>query len=309
MKNLTLSELKAKVTLAEYQSTAVQYSVKLCEEINAAGVPCELSFECEDSDGKLYYRSYNIQLLNTSNGAIIFINKRDTDKQFSLWLGNRYEFCDESEQTEVKEKYFTEQPNKIGVITAAKVAQWVDYLQANHRAFSDRNIENCKKIDLFKIQFNGFVTSCPDLVATNYRDRGNYYYIHEGGKRGYIVRNGLEYNFEITPGRGFISNKISVRAGNTLAEFIQLSSNNIKQAPKNNETILNNNERVFMVTWSLANHVFCNLKDLSSVVKSNSLAAGYYTIYHFWNNKPKKATKKLIKDMHEAARLPMDFFM
>lgn len=73
-------------------------------------------------------------------------------------------------------------------------------------------------------------------------------------------------------------------------------------------TTVNNNERVFMVCWSVGSHVFCNLADLSQVVKANNLRAGYYKIFHFWNNKPIKATKKLLKEMHAAHSLPFDFF-
>lgn len=72
-------------------------------------------------------------------------------------------------------------------------------------------------------------------------------------------------------------------------------------------TTIKNNERVFMVTTSVANHYFCNIKDLPNVIKSNDLRAGYYKIFHFWNNKQTRLTKKLLKDMLNAHSIPFDF--
>ena len=73
------------------------------------------------------------------------------------------------------------------------------------------------------------------------------------------------------------------------------------------QTILDNNQRVFLVVDSCGRNYFCNLKDLNKVILENNLNSGYYTIYHFWNNKPKKATKKLLKDMFNAQGIEQKF--
>ena len=52
---------------------------------------------------------------------------------------------------------------------------------------------------------------------------------------------------------------------------------------------------------------FCNLKQLNEVIRENNLVEGYYTINHFWNNKPKKASKKLLKEMFEAQGIEKQF--
>ena len=65
-------------------------------------------------------------------------------------------------------------------------------------------------------------------------------------------------------------------------------------------TTIDNNQRVFQVVDSYGRNYFCNLKQLNEVIKENNLVEGYYTINHFWNNKPKKASKKLLKEMFEA---------
>ena len=65
-------------------------------------------------------------------------------------------------------------------------------------------------------------------------------------------------------------------------------------------TTIDNNQRVFQVVDSYGRNYFCNLKQLNEVIRENNLVEGYYTINHFWNNKPKKASKKLLKEMFEA---------
>lgn len=65
-------------------------------------------------------------------------------------------------------------------------------------------------------------------------------------------------------------------------------------------TTIDNNQRVFQVVDSYGRNYFCNLKQLNEVIRENNLIEGYYTINHFWNNKPKKASKKLLKEMFEA---------
>lgn len=72
-------------------------------------------------------------------------------------------------------------------------------------------------------------------------------------------------------------------------------------------TIIDNNQRVFQIVDSNGRNYFCNLKQLNEVIRENNLVEGYYTINHFWNNKPKKASKKLLKEMFEAQGIEKQF--
>ena len=72
-------------------------------------------------------------------------------------------------------------------------------------------------------------------------------------------------------------------------------------------TTIDNNQRVFQVVDSYGRNYFCNLKQLNGVIRENNLLEGYYTINHFWNNKPKKASKKLLKEMFEAQGIEKQF--
>lgn len=73
------------------------------------------------------------------------------------------------------------------------------------------------------------------------------------------------------------------------------------------QTTINNSLRVFQIVTSLGHQYFCNLHDIGRIVKQLELRAGYYTLYHFWNSKPKKVSKKYLKEMLQANELPFDF--
>lgn len=66
---------------------------------------------------------------------------------------------------------------------------------------------------------------------------------------------------------------------------------------------VNGNFRTFMIVDSLCRNYFCNLAQIRRVIDQNSLRSGYYTIYEFWNNKPKKCSKKHLNEMFEAHQI------
>lgn len=73
-------------------------------------------------------------------------------------------------------------------------------------------------------------------------------------------------------------------------------------------TVINNNERIYQVISSLGKQWFCNIEDLNTIVKDNQLREGYFKIYDFWNNKPKKVSQKNLKLFFEGANLKQDFY-
>jgi len=73
------------------------------------------------------------------------------------------------------------------------------------------------------------------------------------------------------------------------------------------KTEIDNNQRVFQVIDSYGSSYFCNLKDLNRVIKENNLIQGEYTINHFWNSKPQRASKKLLNDLFKASGIVKEF--
>lgn len=74
------------------------------------------------------------------------------------------------------------------------------------------------------------------------------------------------------------------------------------------KTTINNNLRVYQVITSNGKQFFCNIEDLNQIVNDNNMQPGYFKIYHFWNNKPEKVSKKDLKAFFEGSQLKQEFF-
>lgn len=74
------------------------------------------------------------------------------------------------------------------------------------------------------------------------------------------------------------------------------------------KTTINNNQRVYQVVTSLGKQVFCNIEQLNEVVAFLGTHEGYFKIYHFWNNKAEKVSKKYLKELFESANLKQEFY-
>lgn len=73
------------------------------------------------------------------------------------------------------------------------------------------------------------------------------------------------------------------------------------------KTILTEGHRVFLVKTSWGKQIFCNIEQLNGAIAYLDTRVGYFTIYHFWNNKPKKVSKKDMKLFFEGANLTQNF--
>ena len=73
------------------------------------------------------------------------------------------------------------------------------------------------------------------------------------------------------------------------------------------KTTIDNNLRVYQVTTSTGKQAVRNIEQLNEVVKDLQTQPDYFKIFHFWNNKPQKVTKKDLKAFFEGAQLKQDF--
>jgi hypothetical protein len=72
------------------------------------------------------------------------------------------------------------------------------------------------------------------------------------------------------------------------------------------KTTINNDLRVYQVITSAGKQFFCNIEQLNYVINSEC-KKGEFKIYHFWNNKPQRLTKKTLKEMFEGSQLQQEF--
>lgn len=73
-------------------------------------------------------------------------------------------------------------------------------------------------------------------------------------------------------------------------------------------TTINNNQRVFQAITSTGKQAFCNIEQLNEVVALLDTHEGYFKIYHFWNNKAEKVSKKYLKELFESTNLKQEFY-
>lgn len=73
------------------------------------------------------------------------------------------------------------------------------------------------------------------------------------------------------------------------------------------KTTINNDLRVYQVLTSTGKQYFCNIEDLNEICKD--MNPGYFKIYHFWNNKAQKVSKKDLKALFEGANLVQTFYL
>lgn len=72
------------------------------------------------------------------------------------------------------------------------------------------------------------------------------------------------------------------------------------------KTTINNDLRVYQVVTSTGKQFFCNIDDLNEICKE--MNPGYFKIYHFWNNKAQKVSKKDLKAFFDGANLVQTFY-
>lgn len=72
-------------------------------------------------------------------------------------------------------------------------------------------------------------------------------------------------------------------------------------------TIIDNSLRVYQILDSNGRQFFCNIEDISRIVKGHNMRAGYFKIFHFWNNKAQRVSKKDLKAFYEGSQLKQDF--
>lgn len=73
------------------------------------------------------------------------------------------------------------------------------------------------------------------------------------------------------------------------------------------KTTINNNLRVYQVVTSTGAQIFCNIEQLNEACEFLQVRAGYFKIYHFWNNKPEKLSKKALDAMFKGSQLERNF--
>lgn len=74
------------------------------------------------------------------------------------------------------------------------------------------------------------------------------------------------------------------------------------------KTLINNDLRVYQIVTSTGKQIFCNIEQMNEAVRHLDAHEGYFKIYHFWNNKAQKVSKKELKSFFEGSQLTQEFY-
>jgi len=117
------------------------------------------------------------------------------------------------------------------------------------------------------------------------------------------LQNG-EYDNKELKKIGYLHSKFHLNIANIIAYINPVGM----IQPTQDETIkeplflIDNSQRVFLLTGDMNTKVFCNLKDIPKAIKmfDDKDSIG---IRHFWNDAFKHASKKLLNSMFQAAQM------
>lgn len=186
----------------DYQKEQLQEKLKIVDDLN------KFSYQWEfipDKDEPWYGV---IKLKGCEFG--IGMNYQEYTKKYSFYLTEKLPYIEFYTQENIFKTI--KKPQEVGVLTEKKITDWVDYLTKGYyelKQLSDTRVKSVAE----------FLAKMEQLGATinnDYRDK----------KSGSIVKNGLEFSFEIGDS-GYISKKIEVYYSTDRSEdtFLKLADN------------------------------------------------------------------------------------
>jgi hypothetical protein len=205
-KNLTLAEFTAlNLTIDnEYHKSSIQFDINKAEEYSKI-IPCEIMFVVDNEEGIYYYEYSEIRIID----SLVFILKYDSyRKKFNIHCRSiDTDFKNIDTYTIEREKEKLTKPNLIGVLTAKKVNDWLNYYKELYTALKVINEANSDKVGAFLKSLEGLPV------------------VWHGDKKGTIERGGMLFTFHINATYINTSIEVHYRTGSDLQSFLKLTDN------------------------------------------------------------------------------------
>lgn len=207
MNYLPLQQFKAtnfKTLNAEHKEKYITEATEKCAEISKF-FPCYPRFKICEDNGDFEFLTLDILLLSN---VLIVVHFHTHPKKYSFYCEEIKGLKNITYDTQVSVKKTLVEPQQVGVLTTKKIQNWVDYYTNLCDALRVVNDFNYNRIQ-------EFLKSIEDLNVVWSHDK----------KSGYVVRNGIEFSFQI--GELYVSERIKLHygVGSTLENFLGLSEN------------------------------------------------------------------------------------
>lgn len=196
MKLITLQQATAQgYTQNEYQKNSLNSEIK---DLEGFGEVVPMVFT-SIHDGKTHFEF--AKALIKVNGILLSPHKRYNKNSFGFLLAQPLRVTGFNHELPT--------PPKVGKPTPKKMLAWLEYLQA---------------VEALKEAFLAQKTKKETDFFNKIKDAGlKIYHQSNDGKRGYIQTKDFEFSFEVFSD-GSINQKITLRCGNTIDDFLKLVS-------------------------------------------------------------------------------------
>lgn len=172
--------------------------------------PSKIMVRLDEYDGKQYFQYAEVRLLHSD--IKITIKHDEYRKKYYVLADMRDHFKNIDHNEVERLSKDLEAPKNIGVLSAKKITEWVNYYEALYSRAYRRDQENGSEKDLFLKSLEG-------LPVKWSKDK----------KQGWIIKNGIEFSFTI--GDTYISKNMQLHysASASIEVFKLLADNKYRQ--------------------------------------------------------------------------------
>lgn len=180
-------------------------ALNLQKEVNEF-YPCEVLIKTSEYDNRTWFEYASVVLDKDKHITI----RKDWPGKYIIFgaywqVFENTQFYEHEQALNVNSKHV--KPNNVGKLSTKKIKDWIKYWTIYFDAMTSKEAENAAKVEKFKASLTGH----------------NVVWWDEG-KRGYIKKNGLRFEFTID--KGYISQEITLDHYETSLEtFLKLADN------------------------------------------------------------------------------------
>lgn len=205
MKLIHIKDLN-KFEILNKNENEIEEKIALAKEVSSF-LPAIPIIHISDEDGKLYYEYCQVVIQHPK--LIFVISYDEYRKKYSITCENILKLKNVSHGTIRTEKGKFLEPVEMGKLSLKKIQAWIEYYKTVYENLSKINEENKNKIAQFLKSIEGMPVK---------------WYGHKS-KQGSIVKNGIEFIFEIM--LEYVSTKIKIHytENKDIDTFLKLSDN------------------------------------------------------------------------------------
>jgi len=199
------------IKTSDYNKKEIDKANKLAKEVSEF-YPCKVYIEYSSEGSNKYFEYVFVQLSHPTLKIEIRKDSLHGNDKFRIISKSINELKNVSYYDIERIKLNIEAPKNIGVLTAKKITDWINYHEKIYNQAKIINDNNLSKKEAFLKSIEGL-----DVTWI------------EKDKNGYIVKNGIEFTFIISDSNINTDIKFNYKVTSSLENFLKLSDNQYKE--------------------------------------------------------------------------------